>query len=80
MTLSLSTLSASLLENLSEILEYHEQLHTVSIEFTVLRENGRQIGFEVFTRCLLAEQKDTESIRIHKNVDEFVKELESNVE
>ena len=55
----LSTLSGSLLEIVSDILDTLEQLHTASIEFTVLRENKRPTGLEVHLRCLLAEQNDT---------------------
>jgi hypothetical protein len=57
MNSSFSTLSASLLEIWSDILDIRDQLHTASIEFTVLRENNVPIGLEVFIQCLLAEQK-----------------------
>lgn len=49
--------SGGLLEMLSDILDTVEQLHTVSIEFTVLRENSLPIGLEIHLQCLLAEQK-----------------------
>ena len=53
-----SMLSASLQEILSEILDMGDQLHTASIEYTVMRESGQQIGFEINIQCLLAEQKE----------------------
>jgi len=54
-------LSASLLEIVSDILDTLDQLHTVSIEFTVLRENGQPIGLDLHLQYLLAEQKPSES-------------------
>ena len=59
MNSSLSTLSGSLLEIVSDILDTLEQLHTASIEFTVSRDNGRPVGLEVHLRYLLAEQNHT---------------------
>jgi hypothetical protein len=46
------------LKNLLMNLATLEQLRIVSIEYTVLRENKRPIGLEVFIQCLLAEQKE----------------------
>jgi len=57
MSSSFSTLSGSLLEIWSDILDILEQLHTGSIEYTVMREEGRPVGLEVTIQCLLAEQK-----------------------
>lgn len=52
-----STLSASLQEMLSEILDLGDLLHTVSGEYTLMRESGRVVGFTITLQCLLAEQK-----------------------
>jgi len=52
-----STLAESLLTELSLNMDILERLHTVSIEFTVMRENSLPIGLEVNIRYLLAEQK-----------------------
>lgn len=57
MNSSFSTLLASLLEMLSDILDMTEQLHTASIEYTVLRHEGLPCGLKVTIQCLLAEQK-----------------------
>jgi len=38
-------------------LDILDQLHTVSIEFTVMRDEGLPVGLEVGIQCLLAEQK-----------------------
>ena len=57
MNSSFSTLLASLLEMLSDVLDMTEQLHTASMEFTVLRDNGLPVGLEITIQCLLAEQK-----------------------
>jgi len=57
MNSSFSTLADSFLEMLSAILDTLDQLHTVSIEFTVLREKSLPIGVEFTCQCLLAEQK-----------------------
>jgi len=54
-----SSLAESLLTELSLNMAMLEQLHTVSIEFTVMRENSLPIGLEVNLRYLLAEQKRT---------------------
>jgi hypothetical protein len=51
--------SGSLLEMLSDILDTVEQSHTVSIEFTVKREEGLPIGLEINLQYYLAEQKET---------------------
>jgi len=45
----------SLLETLSEIWDIQLLLHTAGIEFTVKREDGYVIGFEINIQCLLAE-------------------------
>ena len=57
MNSSFSTLSASLLEMLSDVLDMTEQLHTASMEYTVLRDNGSPVGLEITIQCLLTEQK-----------------------
>lgn len=57
MNSSFSTLSDSLLETLSAILDTLEQLHTASIDITVMRDNGLPVGLEVTIQYLLAEQK-----------------------
>ena len=57
MSSSFSTLSDSLLETLSAILDTLEQLHTASIDITVMRDNGLPVGLEVTIQYLLAEQK-----------------------
>jgi len=63
-------LSGSLLEIVSDILDILEQLHTVSIEFTVTRENDCIVGLESTFQCLLAEQKLDFPVKItEKNVD-----------
>ncbi|MBA7531852.1 hypothetical protein ES705_24076 [subsurface metagenome] len=75
MSSSLSTLSASLLEMWSDILDMLDQLHTGSIEFTVLREQSAPLGLEINIRCLLAEQKDTSLTRIpEKDVEKGTKD------
>jgi len=75
MSLSFSTLSATLLEIWSDILDIQEQLHTASIEFTVLRENRSVIGLEVGIRCLLAEQKETSKAKMKRIIDECEAEI-----
>jgi len=57
MSLFFSTLAESLLTELSLNMDILEQLHTVSIEFTVMRENSLPVGLEVNIRYLLTEQK-----------------------
>jgi len=52
-----STLAESLLTELSMNMATLELLHTVSIEFTVMREESSVIGLEINIRYLLAEQK-----------------------
>lgn len=74
MSSSFSTLSGSLLEMLSEILDILDLLHTASIEFTVLRESGSQIGLEIIIRCLLAEQKDP---RVNEKPEIFKKNTDN---
>lgn len=70
MSSSFSTLSASLLEMLSEILDMGAQLHTVSIEYIVMREKTVPIGLEVRIQCLLAEQKrDPLEANLKKDVE-----------
>jgi len=61
MNSSYSTVSDSLLETLSEILDLAEALHTVSMEYTLLREKERVVGFTITFQCLLAEQKEIEA-------------------
>lgn len=64
MSLYCSTLWASLLMELSSIMDTVEPLHTVSIDFTVKRENGLLIGCEINIQCLLAEQVLKNIVRI----------------
>ena len=52
-----STLAESLLMELSTNMATLELLHTVSIEFTVMRENNSVNGLEIHIQYLLAEQK-----------------------
>ena len=52
-----STLSASLQEMLSEILDMGDLLHTASIEFIAVREKSVPIGYTITIQCLLAKQK-----------------------
>jgi len=77
MNSSFSTLSVSLLEMLSEILDMVDQLHTASIEYTVLREEGSVIGVTFTIQCLLAEQKQGNLVRIpKKDVEEGYSEVD----
>ncbi|MBA7531052.1 hypothetical protein ES705_23263 [subsurface metagenome] len=69
-----STLSGSLLEIWSDILDMADQLHTGSIEFIVTRENKRPIGLEVHLQCLLAEQKETQYQKLARDIVETRKE------
>jgi hypothetical protein len=70
MSSSFSTLSASVLELLSEILDIQDQLHTVSMEYTVLRAKGQPVGLEVTFQCLLTEQKQNPThVRLKKDVE-----------
>jgi len=48
---------------LSDILDMADQLHTASIEFTVMREESVPIGYIVTIQCLLAEQKETSNLK-----------------
>lgn len=66
MSSSFSTLSESLLETLSAILDMLDELHTVGIEFTVMRHENSPIGLEITLQCLLAEQKAPALFRIPK--------------
>jgi len=55
---------------LSDILDTLEQLHTVSIEFTVMREKGLPIGLEINLQCYLAEQiQDPLHVESEKDVE-----------
>ncbi|GAI13755.1 unnamed protein product [marine sediment metagenome] len=71
-----STLSGALQEILSEILDIADQLHTASIEYTVLREKGFQIGYEINIRCLLTEQKPPTA---KEELDRIVKIVDKNL-
>jgi len=78
MNSSFSMLSGSLLEIVSEILDILELLHTVSIEFTVLRENSSILGLDIQIQYLLAEQKQTSKPKDHKTCWEtFKKDVET---
>ena len=71
-----STLAESLLTELSLNMAMLERLHTVSIEFTVMRENSLPVGLEINLRYLLAEQKDTVYQKIAKDI---VKQREKGI-
>ena len=62
-----SSLAESLLTELSMNMGILEQLHTVSIEFTVMRENTSVIGLEVNIQYLLAEQKSDPRVKLPLN-------------
>jgi hypothetical protein len=49
---------------LSDILDILPELHTVGIEFTVLRHKGSPCGLEISIQCLLAAQKEGNIVKI----------------
>jgi hypothetical protein len=64
MNSSFSTLLMDALEMLSTSLDMLQELHTVGIEFTVIRREGSEIGLEVFFQCLLTAPKEDKLKRI----------------
>ena len=82
MSSSFSTLSGSLLEMLSEILDLDDLLHTASMEYTLMRESGHVVGCTITFQCLLAEQKQGNLIRIPKTLvkraDNTIKKFDSS--
>jgi hypothetical protein len=59
-----SMLLMDALEMLSTSLDMLKELHTVGMEFIVIRQNGLETGLEIRLRCLLKAPGDNKLKRI----------------